>query len=157
MNPINVTVTVVVKREGRYLMIQEDRGATGVVWYFPSGAVEPGESLPEAAEREALEETGYAVEATHLLRINHGYFPGQPDLAWWRIVMFARLREPAPVTDPEPDILQVGWLAPEDLAERPLTNPDARELMQFHALHGPGMPLTGYEFAIDGTLENFFI
>lgn len=157
MNPINVTVTVVVEHEGRYLMIQEDRGVTGVVWYFPSGAVEPGESLPEAAEREALEETGYVVEPTHLLRINHGYFSSRPELAWWRLVIFARLREPTPISPPEPDILQVAWLAPDDLAGRALTNSDARPIMQHHTTHGPGLPLAQYQFAPDGALENFFL
>ena len=156
MRPINVTVTVVVEHEGRYLMIQEDRGATGVVWYFPSGAVEPGESLAQAAEREALEEAGYAVEPTHLLMINHGYFQDQPDLAWWRLVLLGRLRAPEPVALPEPDIIQVAWLVPDDLAARRLTNPDVPDLMRLHAMHGPGMPLSHYQFAADGALENFF-
>ena len=40
-------------------------------WQFPGGGVEPGETAEMSAAREALEETGYAVDGRPVL---HGFF-----------------------------------------------------------------------------------
>ena len=37
------------------------------VWVIPGGGIEPGESPEKAAQREAVEETGFEVEITHKL------------------------------------------------------------------------------------------
>src|SRR3989442_5725138 len=52
---------VAVTPRGELLMIRGYRhGAGRVVLSLPSGAIESGESVIEAAQRELLEETGYA-------------------------------------------------------------------------------------------------
>ena len=57
------------------LQLREDRPDIVYpnVWAIPSGSVEPGESIDEAARRELLEETGYrAGGLTHLVTLESG-------------------------------------------------------------------------------------
>lgn len=57
---------------GRYLMVQVCRYPTGrCEWEFPAGGLEEGEDLLQAAQRELLEETGYASSGHRLLYTYH--------------------------------------------------------------------------------------
>lgn len=51
----------------RILMVHNKKNGS---WTLPGGLVEPGESLAEAAVREAKEETGLDVEATTIVAVN---------------------------------------------------------------------------------------
>jgi 8-oxo-dGTP diphosphatase len=57
-----VAVGVIVLRDGRIALIRRDREPAKGLWTFPGGAVELGETVREAAQREAREETGLEVE-----------------------------------------------------------------------------------------------
>ncbi|MFK7731201.1 MAG: NUDIX hydrolase [Pseudomonadales bacterium] len=70
MNPANahLTVATVIEHEGRFLMVREmDQGLE--VINQPAGHWEPGESLPQAAIRETLEETAWHIELTGLIGV----------------------------------------------------------------------------------------
>ena len=56
---------------GRYLLVQESKGPARSRFNLPAGKPELGETLPEAAVREAREETGLDVEVEHLVAIYH--------------------------------------------------------------------------------------
>ena len=73
----NIYVSTIVIEDGAVLMLQEGKNNYGQrgTWNFPSGHVELGESLTEAAIRETLEETGYEVElngVVAVLKIDNG-------------------------------------------------------------------------------------
>lgn len=53
--------SIVVRQDGRYLLIQEGRHDIRGKWNFPGGRVDPGETLEQAAEREGKEESGFNV------------------------------------------------------------------------------------------------
>jgi 8-oxo-dGTP pyrophosphatase MutT (NUDIX family) len=55
--------------DGRKVLLVKHTYTPG--WQFPGGGVEPGETAETAAAREALEETGYAVDGRPVL---HGFF-----------------------------------------------------------------------------------
>ncbi|MET9895008.1 NUDIX domain-containing protein [Streptomyces sp. NPDC006465] len=57
----------VVTHAGRVLLIRRTAPAGSVLWTYPSGKVEGGESVEEAAAREALEEAAVMVEPVSLL------------------------------------------------------------------------------------------
>ncbi|MCX7514187.1 NUDIX hydrolase [Frateuria sp. STR12] len=64
-----VTVACVVAHGDRYLMVEEEVGGR-LAYNQPAGHLEDGESLPQAAVREALEETGWSVALEHFLGVH---------------------------------------------------------------------------------------
>jgi len=52
---------VVVRRSGKTLLVRERHARARNLWSFPLGFIEKGESVREAAVREAKEESGYDV------------------------------------------------------------------------------------------------
>ncbi|MET8095440.1 NUDIX domain-containing protein [Streptomyces sp. NPDC005236] len=57
----------VIVHAGRVLMMRRSVPVGSVVWTFPSGKVEAGESPADAAVREASEETGVTVTPVSML------------------------------------------------------------------------------------------
>ncbi|KAA8524875.1 hypothetical protein F0562_011298 [Nyssa sinensis] len=74
----------VMDNEGKVLVVQENNGAfkdTGV-WKLPTGVVDEGEDICDAAIREVKEETGIETEFLEILafRQSHKSFFGKSDL-----------------------------------------------------------------------------
>lgn len=57
----------IIVRDDQVLMVRRRVKEGELMWQFPAGAIEAGETAEEAAVRETLEETGLAVEAVKLL------------------------------------------------------------------------------------------
>lgn len=64
-NEIVLVVSTSIIQEGKVLMIKEKKATVKNKWNFPSGHVEKGEDIIEAACREVKEETGLDVKLTH--------------------------------------------------------------------------------------------
>lgn len=71
-----ITVATVVPDGARFLYVEESIAGALVV-NQPAGHLEPGETLVEAAVREALEETGWHISVTGLVAVYH--WPDPPD------------------------------------------------------------------------------
>ncbi|HEX6270803.1 MAG TPA: NUDIX domain-containing protein [Anaerolineales bacterium] len=71
-----IAVNVAVIYEGKILLTKREDFE---VWCLPSGGVEEGESLAEAARRETKEETGVDVELTRLVGV-YSRLGGMPDV-----------------------------------------------------------------------------
>lgn len=68
---VEVVAGVVLKKDGKYLLLQEKQPKAYMLWNFPAGRVDVGESLEEAAIRETKEESGYDVELVREIKIFH--------------------------------------------------------------------------------------
>ena len=78
----NVTVAAIAERDGHFLMVEEQTDE-GLRFNQPAGHLEAGESLLEAAAREALEETGHHFVPDSLVGIYQWPRP-QGDITYLR-------------------------------------------------------------------------
>ena len=111
----HVTVAVVVEREGRFLLVEEmTPGNDQPVLNQPAGHVERGETLVQAACREALEETGWHVEPTAFLGLYTYTPPTDPDCTYYRACFIAQtLKHEGRSLDT--GIIRAVWLTPDEL------------------------------------------
>lgn len=57
----------IIVRDDRVLMVRRRVGEGDLLWQFPAGGIEHGETAEQAAVRETQEETGLTVEALKLI------------------------------------------------------------------------------------------
>lgn len=101
-----VAVAVVIARDDRVLLGKRaDWTRNPGTWSFPAGFVDRGEVVEAAATREALEETGLAVEIGPVLGVFSS--PGEPVVL---IAYAARTVKGEPV--PGDDLTELGWFDP---------------------------------------------
>lgn len=103
VNP-SPAVGVAIVRDGRILLAKRAREPKQGQWDLIGGFVDAGETFPEAARREAMEETG--LELTGLRRLHQApgtYRPGQPTL---NIIYAAEANGTPEALD---DVAEVRW------------------------------------------------
>lgn len=111
MRIVRAAAAVVVREDGRLLLVRRGREPQRGRWSVPGGKVEPGETVAEAAVREAFEETGARVRAEHELGVVH--VPGGPDLVYEVHDVAATYLGGA--LRPGDDADAVRWATPEEL------------------------------------------
>jgi ADP-ribose pyrophosphatase YjhB (NUDIX family) len=67
---VPVVAGVVIRKGETFLLVEETDPPHGGLWSLPGGRVEPGESIEQAARREAREETGFEVRLARKLPIH---------------------------------------------------------------------------------------
>lgn len=76
--PRQCAACVILNGAGQVLLVQQNYGAR--FWGVPGGVVDPGETAPQAAVREAAEEAGIAVELTGVIGLYELRGGGWPDV-----------------------------------------------------------------------------
>ena len=113
----SVTVAAIVERDGRYLLVEEET-PEGLRLNNPAGHLDAGESLVEAAVREALEETACVFTPEALLGVYMSRFtrPARgEDVTYVRIAICGRVGEPAAGRALDEGIVRTLWLTPDEV------------------------------------------
>ena len=107
----NIVAGVVIKQNNKYLLVQENRPGTKVheLWNFPAGKVDEGETIEEAAVREAKEESGYEVELIKKLDIFQAHSQTPPKHVYEARIIGGELAWP------KDEILNASWLTLEEI------------------------------------------
>ena len=66
---IKVVTGGILEKDGKFLLVQENKEICKGKWNIPAGGLEENESIIEGAKREIFEETGCKVEITGVLGI----------------------------------------------------------------------------------------
>ena len=107
---IYLAASTAIIQADRILLIQREDFR---VWELPGGDVDAGESLAQAAIREAREETGLEIELTRLV--------GMYSLVGARHTLVTAVfaaRTTGPVATPDPrEISDIGWFSPDALPD----------------------------------------
>lgn len=103
----HVTVAALIKRDDRYLLVEEgDPDAS--VFNQPAGHIEAGETPAQACIREVLEETGWQARPRHLIGVYLLELPDQ-NKTYYRFGFRAEALEQ--ISDQlDPDIIACHWL-----------------------------------------------
>jgi 8-oxo-dGTP diphosphatase len=117
-----VVAGLIIGDDGRVLITQRRADqALGLLWEFPGGKVEPGESPIEALARELQEEIGVTVAVGRVWDV---LFHAYPDFDLVMLVYSCRIVDGTPRTV---EVADLAWVAPHDLgrwdilpADRPL-------------------------------------
>jgi phosphatase NudJ len=137
--PTYFFVLVAARLGHRFLLVHERKH--GQLWYLPGGAVEPGESLAQAARRETLEESGVPVVLEGVLRIEHTPMPDGSVRC--RVFFVARPEDDTPPKSaPDSESLGAAWVSLHELERFPLRSAEVREVFRAVASGALVLPLS---------------
>jgi len=112
---------VVVNDTGQVLLIRRTDNDN---WALPGGAMDLGESLPDAARRETAEETGIQVQITGLVGIytdpKHVIHYTSNDEVRQEFSVVFTARPVAGTPRPSSESSEVHWVAPEQISAVPM-------------------------------------
>lgn len=106
---VPVVAGVVIRKDDKYLLVQEKSLKAYGLWNFPAGRVEIGDSIEQTAIKEAREESGYEVTLIKKLGIFQHEATEPPKHAFTAKIIGGDLKYP------EDEILDARWFSFEEI------------------------------------------
>jgi ADP-ribose pyrophosphatase YjhB (NUDIX family) len=136
-----VAVGVIILRRNRIALVRRDREPSRGLWAFPGGAVELGETVREAARREALEETGLEVEIGDVAAVVDNVVRDEAGVVRYHYVIIDFYARPSGgVMAPGSDVSDVRWAGRADVAVLEMTE-KARQIARRLLSDSPPAPV----------------
>jgi 8-oxo-dGTP diphosphatase len=118
-----IRVGAVVARDGALLLVRHQKPARDPYWVLPGGRLEPGETIPECAVREVLEETGLSARFSGVLYVSEFLREGRHT-----VDVTARMTpeggeeamlgsDPEVAPGSEPTLRELRWVGSDELEE----------------------------------------
>lgn len=146
-------VAALIEFEGKLLVCQRPRGSKfELMWEFPGGKAEAGETLEAALVRELREELGVVARVgPEMHRLQHQYRQtGLP----FELIFFAASAAPAEVKNLEFE--RIDWREPKSLPELNFLEAD-RDLIAKLASGEIQLPRMGYDFFAPNILRTIIV
>lgn len=106
---VPIVAGVVIKEDGKYLLVQEKQPKAYGLWNFPAGRVDQGDTIEQAAIREAKEESGYEVELIKKIDIYQESASEPPKHAFEAKIVSGDLKFP------EDELLDARWFTLDEI------------------------------------------
>lgn len=118
---------VVVRRGDQFLVVRERKH--GQRWYLPAGRAELGETLPEAAHRETIEETGVPIVLEGILKVQHT--PSGAGARLRALFLASPADDTPPRATPNEHTLEARFVTLDELDALPLRGPEVRAIFEW--------------------------
>ena len=114
---MKIIVGTVVRKDNKYLLVQEAQESCRGKWNIPAGHLDEGESILDGAIRETREETGINVTLTGLISIDN--LASRQGI----VLIFSAEVESGDIHINPAEILDVEWLSLEEIKSLDLRGP----------------------------------
>jgi 8-oxo-dGTP diphosphatase len=126
-----VGVGAIIIDEGRVLLVKRGHPPLAGEWSIPGGVLELGETLREAAVREAREETCLTVETAELLGVYDRVLRDNEGRTLYHFVLIDFLCWPvAGDAEAADDANEVRWFTPDEIADLGLAEDTAQVIRE---------------------------
>ena len=111
------------ERGGALLLVRHEKPDRDPYWVLPGGRLEPGETIPECAEREVAEETGLSARFSGVLYVGEFLKEGRHTVDVIARVEASGGEEASLGSDPEvapgsePTLRELRWVGVEELEQ----------------------------------------
>ncbi|MCE5323184.1 NUDIX hydrolase [bacterium] len=114
-------VSALIIKDGRVLLIKRGCEPNKNLWSLPGGSIEPGETLRQAAAREAFEETSLVVDVGDVVGVHEVISKDNETLLYHYVIITFRANVISGEIAPSDDAADAKWVSLDHVHEYPLT------------------------------------